>query len=438
VSPTAGGALGYQAIGEKDVYDVIEDVKSRFRIDEDRLYLTGSSMGGGGALWLGLTRPDIWAALAPVSPAAPEEARSLAPNALNLPVHLFQGSVDPVVTPESTRLWQHDLLEIGAPVEYTEYPYARHNAGDLAYKNGAIFEWFSKFHRNRYPTRVRFVSDRYKYRRAYWVELDGLTPGTQASIDAQFTANDQIAIQTANLEGFSLDLAGHPMRSAKRPLRVTIDGQKLPPSMTVSFRRGAKGWRPGKFVPSPQGKRPGAEGPIAEAVSSGELCVYGTGGSPSVEEMKLRREEALAATELGHRSRVVSDQEVPSADLDHSDLILFGTRETNRIIASVDAQLPISLNVSAAGYGLIFVYPTHGRYVLIDSGLPWWEGADIAPREGLAFIPEKYRILLSFQDYILFKGSLATVVAEGRFDNNWKVPQSEARKMSATGAIQIK
>src|ERR1017187_1825505 len=48
--PFARGTMGYQGIAEQDVYDVLADVKRRYPVDEDRVYLTGSSMGGGGAL----------------------------------------------------------------------------------------------------------------------------------------------------------------------------------------------------------------------------------------------------------------------------------------------------------------------------------------------------------------------------------------------------
>src|ERR1035437_6719376 len=54
--PLARGTMGYQGIAEQDVYDMLADVKRRYPVDEDRVYLTGVSMGGGGALWLGLDR----------------------------------------------------------------------------------------------------------------------------------------------------------------------------------------------------------------------------------------------------------------------------------------------------------------------------------------------------------------------------------------------
>src|SRR5664279_2612885 len=84
--PFARGTMGYQGIAEQDVYDVLADVKRRYPVDEDRVYLTGASMGGGGALWLALTHPDRWAAVAPLCPASPPGSADLAPNLANLPV----------------------------------------------------------------------------------------------------------------------------------------------------------------------------------------------------------------------------------------------------------------------------------------------------------------------------------------------------------------
>src|SRR5438874_8836691 len=40
--PFARGMMGYQGAAEQDVYDMIAEVKRRYAIDEDRVYLTGS------------------------------------------------------------------------------------------------------------------------------------------------------------------------------------------------------------------------------------------------------------------------------------------------------------------------------------------------------------------------------------------------------------
>src|SRR5664279_1207832 len=204
--PFARGTMGYQGIAEQDVYDVLADVKRRYPVDEDRIYLTGSSMGGGGALWLGLTRPDLWAAVAPVCADVFPGTEDLAPNALNLPMRFFHGDADPAVAVESSRQWQRRLLTLDSPVEYIEYPGVRHNAWDFAYRNGAIFDWFGKYRRNPNPDRVRLVARDLHYAAAYWVRIDASATGVLASLDAVRTAAG-IRVQTKDVDAFTLSTA---------------------------------------------------------------------------------------------------------------------------------------------------------------------------------------------------------------------------------------
>jgi hypothetical protein len=74
----------------------------------------------------------------------------------------------------------------------------------------------------------------------------------------------------------------------------------------------------------------------------------------------------------------------------------------------------------------------------VSSGLPWWTGAEEANRGGYAWAPATYRLLSTFGDYILFKGSLANVLAEGRFDRSGKVPAAVAEKLRAAGTVTIR
>jgi hypothetical protein len=201
-------------------------------------------------------------------------------------------------------------------------------------------------------------------------------------------------------------------------------------------------WRAGRFQPT--GKRPGLEGPIAEAVGGRQLYVYGSAGARTEVELEARKRIAnVAASWSNSRARlplnwpVTVDTAVTAEDLDSADVVLFGSAETNSLIAQFAPQLPIALNAGAADYGLLFIAPIGKHYALVSSGLPWWTGADEARRGGPANLPEQYRLLSTFGDYILFKGSLANVVAEGRFDSNWKVPAGDAAKMLATGTVTL-
>jgi hypothetical protein len=426
-SPLARGTMGYQTVAEQDVYDVLADVKMRFSIDEDRVYLTGLSMGGGGTLWLGLTRPDVWAALAPVCPAVPSGTEALAGNALNLPVKLFHGELDPVVPVAQSRAWHKRLIEAGVKADYVEYPGIRHNSWDHAYRGAAIFEWFARFQREKNPERVVFRADSYRHGSAYWLRFTGLTPGVLASFDGSLR-DGRLVASTANLHAFMV------LQPVSRAL---IDGTEiqLRPRQTASFRRTAKGWQLNPAGVGTNDKRLGAEGPISDAISSRHMYIYGNG---------LREVAAQAAEWSTPRSRltlgfrVLPDSEAREADIAGANLVLFGTKETDSVLARLASKLPIHLNPGAADYGLVYVYPVDGRYVVVSSGLPWWTRLDQANRPGLPFIAAPYRTLQSFGDYIVFKGGIDTVIAEGRFNNDWNLPADVAGKLRATGALEVR
>jgi poly(3-hydroxybutyrate) depolymerase len=435
-SPYARGTMGYQSIAEKDVYDVLADVKRRFPIDDDRVYLTGLSMGGGGTLWLGLSRPDIWAAIAPVCPAPPDGTDELAPNALNYPVHIFHGDADPLVRPAGVREWVKRFDSLETKIEYTEYPGVGHNSWENAYQDGFIFTWFAKFRRNRYPERVRFATSRYKYDSAYWVHLDALTPGTLASIDAKFVAVNRLEITTSALNAFTLNLTGHPKFNPKQSVEVTIDGKKIM-TKAFSFSKREGEWSAVKYEAAAKSKRPGAEGPISEVIASRHVYVYGTADNPPEKELQARRSQAdHAANWSVDRGpflrrvmvfpRVLADKEVRPSDLESSNLILFGTKATNSVIAKFSEQLPMHFN-GAEGYGLVYIFPIDSHYVLINSGLPWWTVGEVSAnpptRRGFRPLYGPPGLLMDLQDYLLFKGSVENVIAAGRFDHNWRMPE---------------
>lgn len=447
VSSFARGTAGYQGIIEKDVYDMLADVKKRFNIDEDRTYLTGLSMGGGGTLWIGLTRPDLWAALAPVCPAPPRGSEYLQGNAITVPMHFYHGDSDRAVPVSVSREWTKKIKELGGAVEYDEYPGVDHNSWENAYKDEAIFEWFGKFKRNLFPDRVLFNTTSYQYNKAYWVTLDQLTPGTLSSIDARFTGTNQLQILTTNLSSFTLVIKDHPKFQSAQAIQVTINGKKIKtavqPEISFSLKDGK--WITQKYEIPLTDKKQGSEGPISAAFSKRHIYVYGTGGDPTPEEMKLRNEAATQAANWSvYRSsflgrimffpRVISDKEVRPSDLEMCDLILFGTKETNSVIAQLADKLPLHLDATSKDLGLFYVYPVNGHYVAVSSGLTWWTGTE-AP--AFTFIPTAIATLPALKDFILFKNGNKNILTEGYFGADWKLSSEQGKIMSAN-SVQYK
>jgi len=72
--PAGGTAITEAAkvreASEKDTMTVLDMIRKEFNVDERRIYLMGHSMGGAGTYYLGSKYAKVWAALAPIAPAA--------------------------------------------------------------------------------------------------------------------------------------------------------------------------------------------------------------------------------------------------------------------------------------------------------------------------------------------------------------------------------
>jgi pimeloyl-ACP methyl ester carboxylesterase len=134
----------YTGAGEQDVLDVIRDVERVYRIDRDRIYLTGHSMGGYGTWAIAINNPDLFAAIAPV--AGGGDPSSMAKIA-HIPQLVIHGDDDKTVSVERSRQMVAAAKRVGAEVRFIEVIGGTHsNVVSRTYKY--LFEWFD-WHRRR-------------------------------------------------------------------------------------------------------------------------------------------------------------------------------------------------------------------------------------------------------------------------------------------------
>ncbi len=117
--------------------------KNEFSIDGRRVYLSGLSMGGMGALELAKRNPTIFAAVAAICGGGemgnPEPLKGTR-------FWLFHGLKDDVVDPTFSKKVESDLK--GLDVRSTFYPDANHNAWDATFQNSQVLKWMFSTHKN--------------------------------------------------------------------------------------------------------------------------------------------------------------------------------------------------------------------------------------------------------------------------------------------------
>jgi predicted peptidase len=117
---------------------VLKNFMEKYRVDEDRVYLTGLSMGGYGTWNTAITYPEYFAAIIPICGGGyPEGVERLK----NMPVWCFHGAKDNVVPISQSEKMMTPLQAINPNAKFTVYPEADHDSWTETYNNQEIYDW---------------------------------------------------------------------------------------------------------------------------------------------------------------------------------------------------------------------------------------------------------------------------------------------------------
>ena len=117
---------------------LIDETVENYSIDQNRVYLTGLSMGGYGTWTIASSYPQRFAAIAPVCGGGqPYLARSLK----NIPVWAFHGAMDSVVPLQQSQMMVDAVNRAGGNAKLTVYPEADHDSWTATYNNDELYEW---------------------------------------------------------------------------------------------------------------------------------------------------------------------------------------------------------------------------------------------------------------------------------------------------------
>jgi acetyl esterase/lipase len=469
----------FVGIGEDDTIMVTEAVKARYSVDPNRVFLMGTSMGGFGAYAVGLHQPDIWAGLTPMSGRTDfsmwfdveyakmpswkrllyqaNEPMHLAANAANLPIFLQHGERDDLIDPEQSRRFYKTAKEAGNPVRYREIAGAGHYIYFDPETYVTALEWAAKVTRNPAPKKISYITADLRNNRSYWATIEAFSDyNKSARLDAEIKGST-VEVRAENIARFSL-LPPAALLKPGQPLTLIVNG-------AADARRFEAGqpliWPEAAPTPVeafPGVKSPRRPGPIENCYRDSFLLVYGTlqekpanatpaapnteneNGPPGDRAQALRFAQEWAIYADGF-PRMKADKDVSAEDRKNHNLILFGTRESNSILAEIADKLPLELLPN--GYrigqkrvdverpeeiGLQFCYPSPfdaRRMVVVQSGLFW--GEHLPPNHKLDLLP----------DYIVFDNTIEPgaqinhrfdtadqtnrALEAGFFDGNWQL-----------------
>ena len=117
---------------------LLDEITEKYKVDQDRIYLTGLSMGGFGTWALAAHTPNRFAAIVPICGGGdPSRAKRIA----HIPTWVFHGGKDPTVPIENSKKMVEALKKAGGDPKFTIYPDAGHDSWTQAYNTPELYEW---------------------------------------------------------------------------------------------------------------------------------------------------------------------------------------------------------------------------------------------------------------------------------------------------------
>ena len=117
---------------------LLDGIVEKCKVDGDRIYVTGLSMGGFGTWSLAAYQPKRFAAIVPICGGGEPSLTMLY---AHVPAWVFHGAKDFVVPLERSEKMVEAMKRAGGNVTFTAYPEAGHDSWTETYANPELYDW---------------------------------------------------------------------------------------------------------------------------------------------------------------------------------------------------------------------------------------------------------------------------------------------------------
>ncbi|MGK9477774.1 prolyl oligopeptidase family serine peptidase [Melioribacter sp. OK-6-Me] len=478
VAPTNRRPYGFnwENWGRIDALEVLEIALKKFNIDEERVYLTGHSMGGHGTWQLGINYPDRFAAIGPsagwisiwsyrirnlidtsdvkemlVRSSKQSDTYQFAKNLSKNGIYVIHGDADdnvPISQAES-------MLEVVSKFHKDYEFHIEKGAGhwwDNSDEIGAdCVDWmpmFDFFARHSIPKKqmirkVEFttanpaISSKY-----YWIEIINQERQQKPSkVDFTLEYGKRVFKGvTDNICYLMLDVS---VLNSGLPFSVEIDGQKIEnihvtPDYKLYLRKNGGIWEIAT-KPDAGNKNPTRLGNIREVLNNNVLFVYGTHGTK--EENKWAYEKARFDAEYlwyqGNSAiEVIEDDQFDPLVYKDRNVVLYGNAATNSAWNKLLKDSPVNVEKGKIKIG-DKIYSGKDLSCLMIRPRRDSDIASVAVVAGtgikgmkLAELAQYYHPYLSFPDIVVFDSNILDsdengIRYIGYFGNDWSIENGE-------------
>lgn len=449
VEPHGRGNTGYRGMGDADVMRAVAEAKARFRVDEDRVYLAGYSMGGGGTWHVGTRHVGAFAAIAPIYGGwdyrgwmdandfagqtawgrfARERDSSFvqAECLLSTPVFVNHGDADELVDVKFSRHAVRMLQRWGYSIRYWEHPGKGHGA--LGCEN-EMLRWMQTHKLDRAPRRVRIRAAELGLAAAHWVRIERQeNPTALMFAEAEAAGDNVIRLSTENVLAVRLTPPA-ALVDASRPVQVIWNGAD---AGQHKLQDGAIALATGKA--GRLGKSPELPGLVRDATNTPFAYVVGTTSRDPLMRQFCRRVAERSADGWKNWQKVsprcFNDTEIADEQMRSYSLILIGGPEENAVTKRLAKDIPLKTGPGGVEIGgklfaardaavqMIYPHPLNAkRYVVMVAA------TSAAGMYQAQWLDDEADFVVSDGRMLAETPGEKLAVAMGNFDANWQLDE---------------
>jgi hypothetical protein len=176
-------ALWWSATQVDNLGRILDRLKRTYNIDENRVYLTGSSDGGTGVYYGAFKDPTAWAAFAPLignmvvlaTPSVRTDGELFPGNAVNRPLYVVNTGRDRLYPAHAVEMYVDHLRRLGAPVVFRVYPELDHTTEWWTNERPELEAFVQDHPREPLPDTISWQTERVdRFNRANWLVIEQL------------------------------------------------------------------------------------------------------------------------------------------------------------------------------------------------------------------------------------------------------------------------
>jgi len=169
------GATWWSEAGRANLLSQLAFVKRTYNADENRVFLSGFSDGGSGALWMAAHDPSAWAGFV-ATYGHPRVAgngpyQTYPRNLLHRPIRASNGSYDELYPAPEIWLYVDQFVALGVDIDWVAHP-TTHSLDGVSYERPAVIAFVGEVERDPFPERVIWETSDIAVGRCDWVVID--------------------------------------------------------------------------------------------------------------------------------------------------------------------------------------------------------------------------------------------------------------------------